>query len=160
MARLTVLRDYLDSTTDYDGVPDWQVAAYLNAPDPAYPIKIDIPEAKVAEYMMLQGKISAIKALRESADEATRELGEAAAMILDGRYSAAGYLGTSEPATLAGLTAQIQALVTLSVLSQDQADTILSMADGTQSWAAATGYGHITANDVSQARAGNLTYGE
>lgn len=163
MARLTALKDHLDANPGtYGPLADWEVAEALNAPDPAYPAKKDLVSEDVSKLLARENVIGNVRNARSnnaggSGVAAARNAGAALEQLIEQNWSK---LETSDPAVYADFEGWANALETSGDLSVAQRDALLALADDTNSWAEENGYGSVTSRDVSQARAGNLTYGE
>lgn len=137
---------------DMQGLPDWQAAQVLTAPDPALPtVRVDVLTGDVQQVLLASGEWAGIVLAAESADtpRGVRSL----AILMRDTVRQSTVIGTAAPAIYASITAALDGLVAAELLTAGTRDALLAMAERPQSWAAAHGV-EVTARTVGLARGG------
>lgn len=137
---------------DLAGLPEWQVAQVLNAPDLALPtVRADVPTVYVQQVLLASGEWAGIvlAADNPSAPIAVRSL----AILMRDTVRQSTVINTAAPAIYASITAALDGLVDAALLTASTRDALLALAERPQSWAMANGV-EVTARTVGLARGG------
>jgi hypothetical protein len=143
--------------SQFNGLPEWQVANILNAPDASLPkVKQDIKPQDLR--LAFFSAIPAIKRLvhqtyLDSADPNVRALAEVCSLAIESvSVETREIIFTSNPETFAQLEALSQVLLNAGLISTDIRNAVLSLPDKTVSWAEANNLPPVTSRDVGLAR--------
>lgn len=133
-------------------VPDAEIVAALNAPDPALPHRrVDIATADVRELLLARGDWAAVVLAAEGAEPAQVR---AAAILLRDTIQDTTLIRATESAIYDAAAGLLQNMVLAGVLTTATRDAIIALADRPQSWAEANGV-EVTARSVALARGAN-----
>jgi len=133
-------------------VPDAEIVAVLNAPDPALPHRrVDIATADVRELLLGLGGWAAVVLAAEGAEPAQVR---AAAIVLRDTIQDTTLIRATEPYIYNAAADILQKMVLAGVLTTATRDAIIALADRPQSWAEANGV-EVTARSVALVRGAN-----
>ena len=153
MARLTALANHLAAHPEWDDLSSRQVAEILDTAD--IPCYVDFDTSELRSYWIEQGTMDDLVGMLSSDSKDVRNLGYACKAIYDRQLET---VRCTDATKRTAFHAIADACVALGVATAEQGAHVKAMGEGLQSWAQANGYPVITANDVGQARAGNLGY--
>ena len=133
-------------------VPDAEIVAVLNAPDPALPQRrVDIATADVRELLLARGDWAKVVLAAEGAEPAQIR---AAAILLRDTIQDTSLIRATQPEIYNAAAGLLQNMVLAGVLTMATRDAIIALADRPQSWAEANGV-EVTARSVALARGAN-----
>ena len=137
---------------DVQGLPDWEVAQVLNAPDVTLPtVRVDVPTGDVQEVLLTSGEWAGIVLAAESASTPSQV--RTLAILMRDTVRQSSTIGTSQPLVYASTAAALAGLVQAGLLATQTRDALLSLVEKPQSWATANGI-EVTARTVGLARGG------
>lgn len=148
---MTTLSDRLQQP-DMVGLPDWQAAERLNAPDPDLPAgHVDVATADAREILLATGEWARVvlTAGAEGQPEAVRS----ACIILRDTITGTMTIRATDPAIRAATETLLADLVAAGVLTAGTKDRLLSLTNRPSSWAGHYGV-EVTARTVGLARGG------
>lgn len=141
---------------DLARLPEWQVAAALNAPDPNLQLRRrNVPTNEAKNVLRLTGEWGAVVLLSRQtvAIDAPEARAVAMAITVVDTLTETTELGTTDETHWLAMQAMVAGLQQAGVISEASATGLLALAYEPQSWAQANGFPRgITADDVGAAR--------
>ena len=142
--------------SQFQGVPDWQIADALNAPDDSLPkVKQDIkPQDLRLAFFTAIPKIKrmAHQTYLDSADPSVRELAEVCNLAMEAvSIETREVIFTSDPETYDQIQTLSQVLLDAGLISINQRNAVLALTERPVSWAEHNNL-TVTARDVGLAR--------
>lgn len=134
--------------SQFNGLPEWQVADILNAPDAtlAY-VKKDISTSDVGEILLATGELYYVDRALQNASDTIKQ----ASFIVQKTYEKTTEIRTSDPDIFASVTTVLGGLLAATVISQTTHDAILALTNRRPSWAEHNNI-TVTAREVGLAR--------
>jgi hypothetical protein len=135
---------------DLVGLPEWQVADILNAPDPAFPmVRQAVSTKDVQEILLATGEWAKIEITSLSNDSPI--FLRSACIILRDTIRQSNTIRTDNPSIYEAVSQVLAGLVEAEFLTVQTSSGLLAMAERQQSWAEANGV-EVTPREVSLAR--------
>jgi hypothetical protein len=134
--------------SQFDDLPEWQVADILNAPDAtlAY-VKKDIATSDVGEILLATGEFYEVDgAIQNPLDDIKK-----ASFIVQKTYERTTNIRTSDPEIFTSVATVLGGLLAATVITQTTHDTILALTNRRPSWAEHNNI-LVTAREVGLAR--------
>ena len=123
---------------DLVGLPEWQVAEILNAPDQTLPtVKGSVSTKDAQELLIMTGEWSAIVIAAESG--AILSQVRALAIALRDTIRQSGTIRMEVPQIYGAVAGSLSGLVAAQLISEGTRDALLVLAEKPQSWAEANG---------------------
>ena len=152
---MTISQTLIDKVAEsqFQGLPDWQVASVLNAPDSLLPlVKKDVSTADAKEILLGNGDWAAV-VLTANNNSATDQI-KGACIVLRDTILHTAVVRTTVPDILLQTQTVLAALVGASVITQASRDALLALTERPVSWAEHNNLFPVTARDVGLARGG------
>lgn len=143
------------SQPDLVDLPDWRVAAILNAPDPAFGlVTVPVPVADARQVLMssLTPDLSttAWVAILLVADDGANTARKAALAIREAIREAT-VINMTDPMEAGMVMATLSALINTTIITEETRDRLLALSQKEQSWAQANGI-TVTEDSIFTAR--------
>ena len=140
---------------DLVDLPDWQVAAILNAPDPAFGlVTVPVPVADARQVLMssLTPDLSttAWVAILLVSDDGANTARKAAIAIREAILRAT-VINMNDPMEAGMVMATLSALIDSNIITEETRDRLLALSQKEQSWAQANGI-TVTEDSIFNAR--------
>lgn len=152
---MTISQTLIDKVAEsqFQGMPDWQVASVLNAVDLSLPlVKKDVSTADAKEILLGNGDWAAV-VLTANNNSALDQI-KGACIVLRDTILHTVVVRTTVPDILLQTQTILAALVAASVITQASRDALLALTERPVSWAEHNNLFPITARDVGLARGG------
>jgi hypothetical protein len=140
---------------DMQGMPEWQVAEILNAPDAAFDrVAVPVPVADARQVLMASltpdSTTNAWVAILLTADDVANPARKPALAIREA-IRAANVINMADPMEAAMVMATLNALIAAEVITEGTRDKLIALSQRQQSWAEANGV-EVTPRTVSLTR--------
>ena len=152
---MTISQTLIDKVAEsqFQGLPDWQVADVLNAPDFLLPlVKKDVSTADAKEILLGNGDWAAV-VLTANNNNAPDQI-KGACIVLRDTILHTAVVRTTVPDILLQTQTVLAALVAASVITQASQSALLALTERPVSWAEHNNLFPVTARDVGLARGG------
>jgi hypothetical protein len=152
---MTISQALIDKVAEsqFQGMPDWQVADVLNLPDAslAY-VKTDVSTSDVKQILLSSLKWAAIvkAAGSTSIDQNIRDV----CIVVRDTFKETSTIVTTDPDIFAATDGALSALLAEQIISQGVYDALIALTNRRPSWAEHNNLPTITARDVGLARGG------
>lgn len=142
---------------DMQGLPEWQVAEILNAPDPTLPKVNDVVSVNDARELLMSSLTpdatrTVWVAVLLTAEDRAHPV-RAMALTLQETILRASVINFAEPKTNMMVVAVLNALVDASIMTAETKNALLALGERQQSWSEANKI-EVTARSVGLARGG------
>ena len=158
---MTISQTLIDKVAEaqFQGMPDWQVADVLNAPDNSLPkVRQDIKpqDLRLAVFYALPKiRRMAHQTYLDSADPSVRALAEVCNLAMEAvSIETREIIFTSDPETYDQIQTLSQVLLDAGLISINQRNAVLALTERPVSWAEHNNLFPVTARDVGLARGG------
>lgn len=150
---MTISQTLIDKVAEaqFQGMPDWQVADVLNAPDDSLPyVKQDVTTSDLGEILLVRGELYDVyDALSNPTEDIKR-----ASFLVQKTFDSTVQIRTSVPDIFTSVTMVLGGLLTAGIISQGAYDAMIALTNRRPSWAEHNNLFPVTARDVGLARGG------
>ena len=148
---MTVPQILIDKVAEsqFTGLPDWEVASMLNAPDTSFAyVKRDVSTSDVGEILLASGELYDVnEALKNPSEDIKR-----ASFIVQKTFEKTTNIRTSDPDIFTSVATVLNGLLAAAVISQTTYNVLMSLTNRRPSWAEHNNLPTVTSRDVGLAR--------